>query len=485
MQRAEMERLFLLRREKTIREARTSFWKFCQLIAPDFYIDGRWHLQKLCVVLQALYEGTLQKENKEIYKRLMINMPPRMGKSRTLILFCMWCLGRDKANKIITCSYNDDLATDFSRYTRDGINESKTFPHEVIYADIFPASQIKQGNASYHQWALEGQFFSYKGAGVGGSITGKGCNISVVDDPVKDAFTAFSDTQLDKIWTWYTGTFLSRAEEGAIEILNMTRWSSKDICGRILAGEEADEWYVLKFEAMQDGNMLCPELLSEKSYISKQRNIDKAIFRANYHQEPVDLQNALYQGFQTYTDEPRSAEGKPLYERVISYGDTADEGADYLCNIIVGVYKGLGYVLDVYYTKKPMETTEPETADRIVIHNVSWPVIESNNGGRGFARNIERQIWERHQNRSVRVDWFHQSRNKRSRIMTNNTNVINMLRFPVDWATRWPEYYAAMATYQREGKNENDDAPDATTGIVELMTNNIKTAKGPITVAGI
>ncbi|PRX21709.1 hypothetical protein BX659_13151, partial [Orenia metallireducens] len=361
MNRKDKEKLLILKREKKIRDSRGSLWEFCQTISPEFYQEHRWHLKLLCDTLQRLYEGTLVNEEGKVYTKLMMNMPPRHGKSRTLINFCKWVLGRKKSNRIITCSYNDDAATDFSRYTRDGIMEGKTYPHEIVYEDIFPESKIKKGNASYHQWALEGEFFNYKGAGIGGSITGKGCNISIVDDPVKDAETALNDRALDKIWTWYSGTFLSRKEEGAIEIVNMTRWAKKDICGRILAGPEGDEWYLLKLEAKdEEGKMLCPDLLSEKSYESLRVNMVPEIFRANYHQEPIDQKGKLYKYFQSYDELPES------YDRIICYVDTADEGNDYLCAIVGVEYEGEIYVIDVLYTKEGMEVTESQTAELLV-----------------------------------------------------------------------------------------------------------------------
>lgn len=171
--RSELEHKFLLVREIKIRNARKDFWQFCKLLAPDFYVDENEHLKLICTILQKLYEGKLLNKNGEIYKRLMINMPPRHGKSRTLIMFCMWAIGRNNSNRFITCSYGDDLALDFSRYTRDGIMQTKNFPHEVIYNDVFPSVRIARGNSSNHQWAIEGQHFTYKGAGTGSGITGK------------------------------------------------------------------------------------------------------------------------------------------------------------------------------------------------------------------------------------------------------------------------------------------------------------------------
>lgn len=450
-------------RTLNIEKARRNFWFFCKLLAPDFYKEDRKHLKNLCNTLQDLYEGKLLQDNGEPYTRLMINMPPRLGKSRTLILFTQWALGVDQSNRIITCSYNDDLATTFSRYTRDGIMTTKNLPEDIVYSDVFPLSVIKQGNASFQEWALEGQFFNYKGAGVGGSITGKGCNISIVDDPVKDAETAFNENALDKIWLWYTGTFLSRLERNGIEIINMTRWSKDDICGKILNSVEADEWYVLKLEAMKDNKMLCDEILDRKKYNSLKNNMDIAIFQANYHQEPIDIQGRLYTSFKTYTELPE-------LERIVAYVDTADTGNDYLCTVVAGVLKGEAYVIDVIYTKEGMEVTEPLVAKKLVLNDVDLCHIESNNGGRGFARNVERILWDKYKTRRPSIKWFHQSKNKQSRILSNSTFVMDHIYYPENWKDKFPEYYEAMTNYQREGKNKHDDAPDATTGLSERIS---------------
>lgn len=471
MSRAATVQKFLVKREMQIRKARASFWHFCQWESPDFYQDHRHHLRSICNTLQALYDGTLLKPDGTPYAKLMLNMPPRMGKSRTLVNFTKWAFGKNPGNRVITGSYNDEMAQDFSRYTRDGISEGKTYPHEIAYNDIFPETHIKQGNASYGQWALEGQFFSYKGAGVGGSVTGKGCNIAIVDDPVKDAETAYNENALAKIWRWYTGTFMSRLEKGGIEILNMTRWAKGDLCGQILAGPDANEWYILKLEARDDetGVFLCPDLLDEKTYNLLSRNMDEAIFRANYHQEPIDIKGRLYKEFKTYVDIPKDDEGNPLFERIISYTDTADTGNDYLVSIAAGQYNGELYILDVLFTKDGMEVTEPLTAEFMFNNRVNLSVIESNNGGRGFARNVERLIFEKYKTRSVTIRWLHQTKNKVARILSNSTYIMQHVYYPVNFKDRWPEYYNAMISYQKEGKNKNDDAPDATTGLVEIL----------------
>ncbi len=501
-----MEKKLLLLREQRIRLCRKSFWEYCKTTGPKFYTDERWHLRLNCEVLQALYERRLTKQlyiylcnrfapvwyvvtvdfdrliDDHIYTRLIENLPPRTGKSRTLVNFCKWILGDDTTNRVIACSYNDDLATTFSRYTRDGIQEKKTMPTEILFEDIFPNSSIKHGNASYKEWALDGEFFNYKGAGIGGSITGKGCNVSIVDDPVKDAETAYNEEALAKIWSWYTGTFLSRLEDegkGGIEIVNHTRWASGDICGRILEGPEANEWLELKMEAcyfdyddngdISEWNMLCPSLLSRKKYESLQRIMDDSIFQANYHQTALDAKGRLYTSFKTYSSLPVDEDGNSVIERVIGYGDTADEGIDHLCFPVAAEYNKQLFLLDVLYTKEAMEITEPAAAKMLYDNEVTEATIESNNGGRGYARAVEGILWTKHQSRTPSIKWFHQTKNKRARILSNATYVMNNVYFPINWRERWPAFAKALSTYQREGKNKHDDAPDALTGLVELI----------------
>lgn len=499
----QVKRLQLLR-EKRIRVARRSLWEFCKTESPEFYTDQNWHLRILTFTLQSLYDRNLTKarlydecvqhapawfiesfdwdrmEDGRVYRKLIINMPPRTGKSRTLINFCKWAYGQDHTNKIITGSYNDDTAQDFSRYTRDGIQEVKTYPHEIVYADVFPNVQIKRGDAAFGKWALEGRFFSYKGSGVGGSVTGKGCNISIVDDPVKDAEEAFNDNRLDVIWRWYSGTFRSRLEQDGIQIVNMTRWADRDICGRLLSekeptGKRRGEWCVLRMSACDDvreggtGEMLAPSMLNRETYEELRDSVDEYIFNANYRQEPADERNRMYPKFRTYDTIPTDQNGNPLWEQIMSYTDTADTGEDYLASIVAGVYQGKAYILDVLYTQEPMEETEIETAAQLKRCNVNIARIESNSGGRGFARNVGAILRDKYKAHNIVIKWFHQSKNKRSRIFSNSAALQQNIYFPNDWRTRWPEYYRAMTEYKREGKNLHDDAPDATTGLLEYL----------------
>ncbi|MCL2188441.1 MAG: phage terminase large subunit [Defluviitaleaceae bacterium] len=472
--------------------ARSYFWDFCKLMNPKFYKDDRPHLKEIADTLQALYEGRIRKFNADepwkiytpeeidalfgddeeylICKNMMLNIPPRHGKSYTLAMFAQWVFGKNRENSVITVSYNDTLATRFSAAVRDGIDATKIDKNWVIFNDVFPSTHIKDGDGAKQIWALEGSYFNYLGTGFGGTITGIGCKIGIIDDPVKNAEEAYNDNALEKQWLWYTDTFLSRIEEGGIQIINMTRWSTKDLCGRLQDSEDAADWYELKMKAcLDEANkiMLCPSLMSFKSYLKKKRMASPDIHEANYQQEPVDVQGKLYTTIKTYTELPKDERGKPLYTRIFNYTDTANTGKDFLCSFNAVEFDGEAYIINALYSAEPMEVTEPELAKMLYEDSVNDAIIESNNGGRGFGRNVERILWETYRTKSVVIHQFYQSQNKQARILSNATNVMKNVYFPVNWHNRWPELYKAIMKYKAKGGNKFDDVPDALTGIAE------------------
>ena len=117
-----------------------------------------------------------------------------------------------------------------------------------------------------------------------------------------------------------------------------------------------------------------------------------------------------------------------------------------------------------------MEVTENTVAHALYINGVNKAKCESNNGGRGFARSVRRILLEKLGTNKCVIKWFHQSKNKQARILSNATWVMEHIYFPVGWQNRWSDYYEAMTKYQREGKNKHDDAPDSTTGIAEDLS---------------
>ena len=451
--------------------ARLSFWEYCKLKAPDFYKEGREYLKTFCNTLQDFYYSDK--------KVLVVNMPPRHGKSRTAQLFVGWVLGKSPSEKIMTGSYNETLSTTFSRGVRNDIQERKADADRVVYKEIFPNNRIKRGDGAANLWSLEGQHANYLATSPSGTATGFGASLLIIDDLIKNAEEANNETVLENHFEWFTNTMLSRLEAGGKVIVIMTRWHSADLAGRIL-----DHYGKVNPDALvhvnmptplPDGSMLCDEVLNREDYEDKARMMGKDIVLANYGQHPIDLQGRLYTHFKTYDDIPREkpvgdAEvGEPAFFEIKNYTDTADKGEDYLCSITYGVYHSECYILDVIYTKEPMEVTEPLVAKHLHDYGVQVADIESNNGGRGFGRSVQRIMYEKYHSNRVHFNLFYQSKNKIARILSNATWCMNHIYFPADWQTKHPEFYEALYKYQKEGKNKHDDAPDALTGLAEKV----------------
>ena len=444
--------------------ARREFFWYCNLKAPDFYKPSRKYLIELCNDFQNFYEG-----NEEV---MIINMPPRHGKSRTASLFVEWILGKNQNEKIMTGSYNETLSTTFSKNVRNDIQEEKADIYKPVFSDVFPKVKIKRGDGSMNLWSLENGYNNYLATSPTGTATGFGASLMIIDDLIKNAEEAYNDNIKEKHWDWFTNTMLSRLEEGGKIIIIMTRWASNDLAGKALEfyKEEGKMIKHINMKALQDNNtMLCDEILSYKSYKSKIKAMGEDIASANYQQIPIDLKGRLYGEFKTYTELPIDEKGNSLINKIMAYCDTADTGDDYLCCIIFGVYDKEAYVLDVIYTKASMEITEPMTAKALYDNNVNLAYIESNNGGRGFARNVGNILRNQYNSNRCIINWFHQSQNKQARILSNSTWVTQHIYFPYNWKNRFPEYYKDMFKYQKEGKNRHDDAPDATTGVAEII----------------
>lgn len=460
------------KRKSNIGRGQKSFWGYCLLRDPKFFKPDRLYQKRICDAMQALYEKRLlhpgDKKPRDI---LVLNLPPGAGKSYIASMFTTWAFGQDVKNAVITVSYNETLATRFSKTVRDAVEDKEIAGDATHYVvnSFFPDLKIKRGDGAMNIWSLEGSYMSYLATGFDGSITGMRGNIGIIDDPIKNAEEAVNERVKEKHWDFYKNTFTSRMLDGAVQIIIQTRWATDDLAGMVLA-TFPDRCYELKIQALDEGGRSwCESLYSTETLLLKKRTLDADIWDANYMQEPIDKKGGLYAaGFQTYdvVDDSR-------FERIINYTDTADTGADFLCSISAGVIDRYAYVLDIYYTDAAMEVTEPETARRLDLHKVREALIESNNGGRGFARNVISGL-KQLKNRRCNVTWFTQSKNKKTRILVNASNVMEQVIMPEDWQERWPEFAKAIKKYQRKGKNDHDDGPDVLTGLVELVNGEVK-----------
>lgn len=436
--------------------AKRNLWGYCMAVAPEFY--NEIYLKEICDAIQEFI-----KNDDEV---LIINAPPRHGKTRTVTLATEWLLGKNPKCKIMTCSYNENLSLTFSKTVRNAIAGSESFKNDVItFKDIFPKVNIKRGSSAVQKWALEeSEEDNYLATSLSGTATGIGADLIIIDDLVKNAEEAYNASVLEKHWDWYRNTILSRGEGNNSKIIVvMTRWNTKDLAGRLIEAcqNENVKFKLLTFKAYNNGKMLNDKILNFEKYQMRLKFTDEAIVRANYDQEPIDLKGKLYEHLITY-------EKLPNIVRVMANCDTADTGQDYLCSIAYAVGDDkINYILDVIYTKESMEITEKKVAKQLTDYNVNIFYPESNNGGRGFSRAVERICRDELANRITVFKPYTQTQNKQARILSNATAVELNIRFPKDWKQRFPEFYQHVTEYQREGKNAHDDAEDCLTSIVE------------------
>lgn len=308
---------------------------------------------------------------------------------------------------------------------------------------------------------------------------GIGADFLVLDDTIKRKYEAYHKEYLRQLFEdWFCDTLYSRLEGKRKIIVVMTRWATGDMAGRLMQMlDEQGRKYRLLTEKAYDpktDKMLNPKILNKEQYDNLCLTIGEDIVKANYDQEPVDLKGRLYKQFLTYNpadiktiDNP---DGRIVFREIRARADTADQGEDYLCMIIYGVTADKkAYILDIYYTQDDMDVTEKEAAKRLLKYNPYIMRAESNNGGRGWSRAVEKAYKDLGGTRTM-FKPYTQTLNKEARILSNATAVQNVIYFPMDWKVRYRDYYNSMNEYQRQGENEHDDAQDCTTSIAEELT---------------
>jgi predicted phage terminase large subunit-like protein len=410
-------------------------------------------------------------------KHLMVFVPPQHGKSEgSTRRLPAYMLGVNPDLKFGIVSYSAPKARKFNREIQRVIDTPE-------YQAIFPGTALNFMNLATvaggwlrnaDECEIVGKRGGFKTVGVGGPLTGEPVDMLILDDIYKDAKSAWSETVRDGIEDWFNTVADSRLHNDSQVLIVFTRWHEHDLAGYLLEQEgrieDGGKWHVVTYPALKlgdptevdprhEGDALWPERHSVEK-LTAVKNRDGHVFESLYQQNPKPIKGLLYKVFRTYKDLPLDA------DRRKAVVDTADEGSDFLCSIVYAPTKTGYYLLDVYYTQEGMEVTEEMTAAQIKRFNVQHCTVESNNGGRGFARNVER-ICRTQSNTRTSFKWYHQSDNKQTRIFTNSADVQNMMYYPEDWEYRWPEFARHVKNYMAEGKNKHDDAEDALTMIIE------------------
>jgi predicted phage terminase large subunit-like protein len=337
----------LLERLRVVRSAETDLITYAELMMPDpkdpdnakksLYRAAKHH-RAIAAALEEVEKGN--------YKRLIITAPPRHGKTELISkLFMSWYCGRNPQNSVIFGTYNEKYATDIGRAVR-------AYIQHPVYNQIFPDVTLREGSEAADRLQTEqGGLLAFVGRG--GTTTGRGGHLLVIDDPIKDRKEADSATIREDLWTWFTQVIKTRMMDKDARILIVqTRWHEDDLIGRLTDPtndqydpEEAKQWKIIDLPALametdalgrQVGDPLWPERFDEKFLLDQQRG-DPRGFSALYQGRPTPPDGALIKSEYFRTYKPSDLPDNLRYYIASDHALSTKTNADKTCMIPVGI----------------------------------------------------------------------------------------------------------------------------------------------------
>lgn len=391
----------LLKRHK----ARNNLLAFTTYTKPNYHAN--WHHELICDELDLF----LSDPNKN---RLMIFVGPRRGKSelvsRRLPAFAF---GKNPNLQIISCSYGAELAIKMSRDTQRIIDSD-------IYRELFPKTQLNSKNikttsrVSYirtsDKFEIVGYEGSYRAAGIGGSITGQGADLLLIDDVVKDWSDALSPVKKQATYDWYTSTALTRLSKNGKVVLLMTRWAEDDLAGRLLADAkkdpDADQWDVISLpeifdsenehahplDAREDGEILWPEYFPESKVKAVRATVGTKVWASLFQQQPKPSDGTAFKtSWFRYFREP------PQFDRIVTSWDmnfgSNTTTVDYVVGTTWGIRGADKYLLYLIRDRLDFTSTLVEVVRmNALFSNASYTLIEAKANGPAIISSIKEKI---------------------------------------------------------------------------------------------
>ena len=326
--RLEVERLWI----KHIKLCQDDFLYFVQEVWPDFVC------RKSKKPKDWGHHQIIAKEFTDIADerkgRLIINMPPRHTKSEfASVYYPAWIIGKYPKLKIMQVSHNTELAARFGSKVRNIIDSKE-------YKQIFGDVRLREDSKAKGRWETNhgGEYYA---AGVGASITGRGADLLIIDDPHTEQ-DSMSDSAMERAYEWYTSGPRQRLQPGGSILVVMTRWAEDDLTGRLLKAQtepKADTWKQVSFPAILDsGNPVWPEYWELEELEKIKASIPIRNWSAQYMQNPTSEEGAI---LKREWWQPWEKETLPNLQHVIQSYDTAfskKETADYSAITTWGVF---------------------------------------------------------------------------------------------------------------------------------------------------
>lgn len=459
--------LVLLQRKRAILAARRELIAFTQLMMPDpdaaeDPTRSLYQPQKFHRVMGA----GLEEVEAEHYRRLMISLGPRFGKTTLASnMYPAWYIGRHPDRKIIVATYNQSYSWDLGRAIR-GIMQ---LPQ---YRQVFPELEIKKKAAAVDRIETTKGGVIYC-VGRGNSITGRGAHTILLDDPIKDASEANSQLIRDKLWDWYTRVLRTRAMNkfGTI-VLIQTRWSEDDLVGRLIDPtnpyynlEEAQQWRKIDLPALaeendvlgrQPGEALWPERFDEK-YLEQIRISDPRGFAALYQGHPAPREGAFFRASDLLTY--NSMRELPPVETMRFYAASdhavaLEQKADKTCLMVVGVDERdhLWIMPDVVWMRLDTAAAVEGMVALMEKYKPAFWWSESGQINKSIGPFLRKRMYEKHT--FCALDTITPSVDKQQRAQAIQArSAMGMVHFP-QWTRWWFEAHDQLLKFPHATKDD-------------------------------
>ncbi len=348
------------------------------------YITAR-HIELQNEAALRLADGSL--------RRLMVQMPPRHGKSEFWSHYVpAWFLGTFPDKRVLHVSYDMGLSRSFGRKTRDTLTEFGPRLFNVAVSEV---------SAAADEWNLAGVAGGMKSAGIGTAITGRGGDLIVIDDPTKNAEEAQSVTYRERNKDWWDSVLYTRQEPGAAIVIVQTRWDEDDLSGWLeeQAKVSGEEWEILRLPAIAEGDddllgraegeALWPERFDLEALEAIRRTLTSYWWAALYQQRPAPLEGGLFKR-DWFTQRWRDLPPLQLTIQSIDSAWSKVSGASYSVITTWGTDGIKYYVIDEWRSRVEYPDLEAAIKDCYAKHRPQALLIEDAASGKAAIQTLRR-----------------------------------------------------------------------------------------------
>lgn len=494
---ADVERLYKQYRDTLLFDAPHFFDSYLLYLEIDRPPEERFY-QPRRRIMKRVVDG-LQDLVDDLLDELFLSMPPRVGKTTILLMFVTWLIGRNSERSNLYSAYSDVVTKAFY----NGVLEIIGDPDTYLWSEIFPNAKFLKNGTNSNDETIDldrkKRYPSLTCRSLYGTLNGAcDCNgILISDDLIGGIEEALNPDRMMAAWSKVENNLIPRAKESAKLLWCGTRWSVIDPAGMRMDVLESDESYantrkrIINLPALNDNdksnfNYAYGVGYSTEFYrqrrASFERNNDMASWNAQYQQQPIEREGALFtpDGFRYYNGE--LPDGEP--DAVIMAVDPAFGGGDFVSSPVGVQYGDDIYIPDVVFDKRDKQFTQPALAIMAIKHSVGRMQIEANKSTESYKEGVQAEVKKRQKRISITSKAAPPTTSKMARIFDKAPDIREQCIF-LEPKYRNKEYNMFMQnvfSYKITGRNKNDDAPDSLAMLMDMVmhpTNKVTVFKRP------